>query len=180
LNMSDWGDKFIIPFISENSENRNIVSTLYSFILESQDYIDSLTFRNNQDGTIEPFLLNLYKGCLIFESLLKFLTEKYQYKIIKKGKEILPQTLGDFTRINMFTSRYAMYETNASSWQDVKAKLNRKDLEAIFTTIAKLRNYSGHDLRRSNIFNNNSDYITFVNKIVDAVLIVITKEFFIN
>lgn len=50
---------------------RSIVSCLYIFILEHFTRKRELVLRSVDGGSIEPLIIHLFKGCLVFESLLK-------------------------------------------------------------------------------------------------------------
>ena len=55
---------------NQNSHWRSLVTTFISFIIEWNDRNEYLDLRVNQ-GTSEPFYFHLFKGCVLFESLLK-------------------------------------------------------------------------------------------------------------
>jgi hypothetical protein len=63
---------FIVKKIKE-AEYRSIIPALYLYIYESEQRLLQLKIRSDRGGTIEPFVLHLLKGCLIFESLLKLI-----------------------------------------------------------------------------------------------------------
>jgi hypothetical protein len=67
-------DKLVNRFVHANLQyqtHRSVVTSLYSFVLEFKDRELQLNLRSAGGGSIEPFLLHLLKGCLIFESILK-------------------------------------------------------------------------------------------------------------
>lgn len=49
---------------------RTLATAFISFLLE-WDYLSALTVLRPAEGTTEPFFIHLFKGCLLFESLLK-------------------------------------------------------------------------------------------------------------
>lgn len=64
-------ERLFIPSILEVHKNwRSLTSTFISFILE-WDYRNVLFDIRITPGTYEPFYIHLFKGCLLFESLLK-------------------------------------------------------------------------------------------------------------
>lgn len=67
----------------DNPAFRTIITSLYTFILEYESRKLQLRLRSSVGGSIEPFLLHLFKGGVIFESLVKM-----------KGAGIGTSTLG--------------------------------------------------------------------------------------
>ena len=61
---------YVRPTAQDNA-HRSTVTALYSFVLESEDREELLKLRSSGGGSIEPFVIHLFKGCLVFESLLK-------------------------------------------------------------------------------------------------------------
>jgi hypothetical protein len=71
LTMVDIRKRFLLPSISIGKENlRSSATTFISFNIE-WDYRNLLLDIIPLHGTAEPFFLHLFKGCLLFESLLK-------------------------------------------------------------------------------------------------------------
>jgi hypothetical protein len=71
FSISDLRARFLRPSISPNHETwRSSATTLISFCME-WDYRNSLLDIRPVRGTAEPFFLHLFKGCVLFESLLK-------------------------------------------------------------------------------------------------------------
>lgn len=68
--LSQYRDSFVIPNI-QNHSYRSIFSALYVFIMEYEERKLMIKLKSSEGGSIEPFLTHLFKGCLIFESLLK-------------------------------------------------------------------------------------------------------------
>lgn len=63
--------KFLRPSLDPDQDHwRSLASTLISFILE-WNFRNSLLDVRVEPGTIEPFYIHLFKGCVLFESLLK-------------------------------------------------------------------------------------------------------------
>jgi hypothetical protein len=70
LTIGDVRDRFLKKAISAGGENlRSSASTLISFCME-WDLRNMLFDIRPIHGTAEPFFLHLFKGCLLFESLL--------------------------------------------------------------------------------------------------------------
>jgi len=71
LTMEELRRRFLRPAISPGNENlRSLATTLISFCT-SWDFRNMLFDIRPIRGTAEPFFLHLFKGCVLFESLLK-------------------------------------------------------------------------------------------------------------
>jgi hypothetical protein len=71
LKFSDIQDAFLRPAIVRGNEHlRTLVTAFISFILEWEHRSHLIELRT-EPGTAEPFFLHLFKGCVLFESLLK-------------------------------------------------------------------------------------------------------------
>jgi hypothetical protein len=71
LELSHIRENFLRPALSKANERwRSLATTLISYFLE-WDYRGELIELRPGSGTAEPFFLHLFKGCVLFESLLK-------------------------------------------------------------------------------------------------------------
>jgi len=71
LVFADIQGRFFRPAITRGSEHlRTQVTTFVSFILEWEHRSHLIELRGEQ-GTAEPFFLHLFKGCVLFETLLR-------------------------------------------------------------------------------------------------------------
>jgi len=71
LALPDVRQKFLLPALSTmNKRWRSLATALISYFLE-WDYRSTLIDLRPGPGTAEPFFLHLFKGCVLFESLLK-------------------------------------------------------------------------------------------------------------
>lgn len=70
LELVDFIKNFVDGKMKED-EYRSVIPALYLFIVESEQRLFQLKIRSDYGGTIEPFIIHLLKGCLIFETLLK-------------------------------------------------------------------------------------------------------------
>jgi hypothetical protein len=70
-NIQSLRDRFLKPAMTKEHKSwRSLTSTLISFILEWNDLNEFLDIRVNE-GTAEPLYVHLFKGCVLFESLLR-------------------------------------------------------------------------------------------------------------
>lgn len=87
LSLQQLHDKLLAPAIDGTDELRSAVMALFTFILEYQSRYRELMFVSSHGGSGESFLLHLFKGALIFETLLK---------VSAYGPEPGPGTLGNY------------------------------------------------------------------------------------
>ncbi len=130
---------FVDNFIEDNSQ-RSMISSFYSFILEYDNMRNLLKIRSTYGGSIEPFLLHLFKGGLLFESLLK----QYNKKIIKHN------TLGKILEENNIKEKYKhkKADVRANTFSDIINYNGGNVIDNYFNITAKIRNFTGHDLSR--------------------------------
>lgn len=71
FTINNLRERFLMKSISQSAENlRSAATTLISFCME-WDLRNMLFDIRPIQGTLEPFYLHLFKGCVLFESLLK-------------------------------------------------------------------------------------------------------------
>ena len=71
LQLDEVRGCFLRRAVSPGGERlRTLATAFISFLLE-WDYMSALSRLRSSDGTTEPFFMHLFKGCLLFESLLK-------------------------------------------------------------------------------------------------------------
>lgn len=159
LSIPDFVNNFVIGLINKNKNYRSIVSSLYSYIFEFNDRIKILELRSKEGGTIEPILTHLFKGGLLFESLLKYLISKYNWKVTKeKNKGKSPRMLGDFNACKDFTDKFCKFSTNSNSLKDIVAKAVNNNMQTTFSTTAMIRNTTGHNLVWDDVFKDLNNY----------------------
>lgn len=180
LTLQLFKDRFVRQNISSNSY-RSIISGLYVYILEFEERLSSMELRIDTNGSIEPFLVHLFKGCLIFESLLKD-----EYSPTQRG------TLGNYlhnplvrTDLNIARlPRYSqpVYERDSSGGYDLPRVINllsswrvESYIEKIIAITYGIRNTAGHDLTWPNVFNP-TIYKELYESILDANLWFIWKK----
>ncbi len=96
---------------------------------------------------------------------------------IRTGRR--PSTLEGFSRCNDFLTLFGLtsgdFITSAPDLQTTLSNATDDTLKTSFCTTAQLRNTSGHDLRRDDIFQNPDDYAHLINKQFNAIFFVIKK-----
>lgn len=128
--------------ITDHREWRTLVTSWITFFMEWNHRFRLLKLRV-EDGTWEPFYLHLFKGCLLFESLLKS----------EPSGQVTQETLGgilndptSYARPRLgITSRV---RTGGATLSDIlrEAPLAATDIQTDIEFTAKLRNTVGHNL----------------------------------
>jgi hypothetical protein len=117
---------------------RTLATTFLSYFLE-WDYRSTLLGVRPERGTAEPFFVHLFKGCLLFESLLKANPKRMPSKqTLGKILQELHQELGipSANNIGGTTLPLIVAELPASD----------KSVAGAITFAGKIRNTLGHDL----------------------------------
>jgi len=185
LSIQDFLERFVEPVVKDinTREKRSVVTAFYSFILEYDELSNQLQLRSAAGGSIEPFVTHLFKGGLIFESLLKhFYKDNTDPSNIIEFKQLgqIFRNSGDFRA--HFPDGYVRsgapnggYSTKADDLKvDIIDKSSADDLITAFETTAKLRNTTGHKLTWADYFPGNYDRL--FEQEVNAILFVIEKN----
>lgn len=156
---------------AKDSAYRSILTSMLTFLLEGRDLRLNLKLRSSYGGTLEPFLTHLFKGGLIFESLLK---RKYG---------TAGRTLGNYlaaakTDLHLNCQLYKrkdpyQFEELPSLMQDWK---NAEFQERTVATAYAVRNTSGHNLAWRDIFTVEL-YLELFEGIADAIFWTIKKAY---
>lgn len=166
ITLSDFTDNFVEALISSAPNHRSIVTAFYSYTLEFKARYAELKLRSTSGGTMEPFLAHLFKGGLIFESLLK-----YFYNTVAVN------TLGGIFGDGQFLRDFpAKPNTSSTSLKMVVSQANGNDWLTAFSTIARLRNTTGHNLVWDDVFNDPTNYKTCVEQQINAILYLIAVK----
>ncbi len=170
INLTDFIDKFILV-LAKDTDKHSIITALYSFILEFGDREKELQLRSSSGGSIEPALTYLFKGGLIFESLLKHL-----YPNRDNGN--LVKTLGDIYQTSNFKTDFLQsVRTSSTSLQDIISSLNNSDMQTAFDTASRLRNTTGHNLVWDDVFNNVDNFKNLYQQLANAIFFIIRTKF---
>jgi hypothetical protein len=163
--------KFVTSLIADASK-RTIVSALYVVLLEFGDRTGELNLRRGSvDGSNAPFTIHLFTGGLLFESLLK-----HFYPVTPADK----RQLGQLFRLPAFQRDFGLAQppdTSADTLQEIyDAIANRKSVDVAFSTAAKLRNTTGHNLVWDNLFSDSQRYTELFQHVVNAIFHVIATK----
>jgi hypothetical protein len=134
-------DRLFIPSINPEHKNwRSLTSAFISFCLE-WDYRNLLFDIRINPGTFEPYYLHLFKGCLLFESLLK------ENPIRKPPHE--QNTLGRvLTYLHKLLGIKPNLDFKDKQFSDVMYELDNSDesIEQSILLTGMTRNTLGHNL----------------------------------
>jgi len=164
--VDDLVRRFVIPMLSApDSSKRNVVSALYAWIFEFEDHYVKLVLRGSIQTSVLPVLFHLFRGGLIFETLLK---EHYQGHLTLGRIFNSPGFQVDFPNVAV--------TTGAASWEDIHRSLVGNSLVTAFCVTSQLRNFIGHDLARIDGFGDPVRYRDFFEQEVNAILYLISVK----
>lgn len=163
LDLQAFIGEFVMT-IARTKDARSIVTALYGFILEFEDRLQMLRLRSKEGGSIEPLLTHLFKGGLIFESLLKQLDP---------GKK----TLGEFNSVPQFLADFPRFNTSAQSLTQIIQGISDNSVQTAFNTTAKLRNTTGHNLVWDDVFNDPENFRKLYEQEMNAICYIIQKKY---
>lgn len=170
ITLEDFINKFVSVLI-QDSHTRTIISAFYIFLLETTERLIELELRSTEGSSLGPIISHLFGGGLIFESLLK---NRYPNK--DDGNPV--KVLGNVFYTNAFKNDFGQgVQTSAESLQEILDAINDNSFITAFTTTARLRNTTGHNLVWDNIFNTSVNYETLYHQIINALFYVIERNF---
>jgi len=171
ISVDNFVDKFVKKLVVEKKENNSIITAFYSYILEFDDREKELSLRSTEGGSIEPTLTYLFKGGLIFESLLKYFYPKQD-----NGSDY--RTLKDIFNTADFKSDFiTITDISASKLKEIVDAIGGNDLLTAFIISSKLRNTAGHNLVWDDVFNESDNFKKLYEQQVNAILYLIQKKF---
>ena len=166
-------DLFVKELVLTLPETRSIITAFYTFILEYQERYNNLVTRSGPGGSIEPFVTHLFKGGLIFESLLKSLYPRHPEN---RRHDTLSRVFSE----EEFQKEFGTgFKTKADSIRDIREsiKLDANDLRTAFETTARLRNTTGHKLTWEDIFDDPNNYRILFEQEVNAVFYIVQRRY---
>lgn len=178
LTLEKYVNEFVIPLM-EDREARSIITALYSYVLECSDRLIMIRLRSDYGGSIEPFLVHLFKGGLIFESLIRKLNPEVKNQ--KTGERLI--TLYGFLCDPGFKIKYDLKDIDnqfsepLDTLNEIISYCKKGDSSTIaFITAYRLRNLTGHNLARTAEFNDPEDYLHLYHQVINALFYVIAKK----
>lgn len=172
LDIGTLVDKFFRPH-ARDAAYRSIITSLLTFLLEGKDLQLQIGLRSHHGGSLEPFLTHLFKGGLIFESLLK---RKYG----ASGNTLGPYLNAGKADLSLSSKPLYKEMSTPIKLEDIPAFLQNwsgKDFHERAIAIAyAVRNTTGHDLGWQDIFTEDLYKVLF-DGIVNAIFWVIKKAY---
>lgn len=173
LDRDAFVEEFVKPLLNDLS-TRTIVSAFYTFMLEFWDRYRELCLRSAEGGSVEPFVTHLFKGGLIFESLLKQLYPN-------KDDGDPAKTLGQIFRTTAFQADFlASVSPSADSLRQAFNGITGNDIQSAFDTTSRLRNTTGHNLVWADVeyvLGDPENYRMMFEQEVNALLYVVATKF---
>jgi hypothetical protein len=176
LDLASWRN-LVETLLRGHPREWTLISALYVFLLESEDRRLELELREGTSGgSSQPFTTHLFAGGLLFESLLK-----YRYKQ-PDGTEFATVE-GPLAHCHQFSqdffggmNPFVRGDFRADTLEEIHAAIDgSRPMETAFRTAGKLRNTTGHNLVRDNIFDTSSKYVDLSRQVMNAVFYVILK-----
>jgi hypothetical protein len=174
LQRPDFTSRFVAPLL-DDKQLRTLLTTFYVFLLSYQQLMRLLRLRGSGGGSTAPFLSHLFRGALVFETLLKHLYPKND-----KGED--NATIGDIFKETAafktdYTSDFDHLGINANSIQAILADIADDMLVTSFRATARLRNTTGHNLLWDDVFRDPATFEKLHNQEVNAILYLVGKSF---
>jgi hypothetical protein len=168
ITIDRWRAAVARPLL-EGSAGRTTLCALYIFLYEYNERASEIGIRSRATaGANHAFLNHLFLGGLVTESLLKL-----WYVGPTKFEQIFADRTfrTDFTidvgvRMNTSARTLAAIEEGAAD-----------DQVSALTTAAKLRNATGHNLERDDIFDSSECYRRLYERVVNAIFYVINRKY---
>lgn len=171
-SIEQFVDGFVRPLVQQTPSNRSIVTALYTFILEYSDLRTQIHLRSSGGGSIEPFVVHLFKGGVILESILKHFYPVAQPPDQRSLGGVL-NDLNGFLR-DFPVAQPPKYSTNAGFLADITNPIAQDSFRVAFETTAKLRNTTGHRLTWDDVFADHYDRL--FEQEMNAIFLVIHRH----
>jgi hypothetical protein len=176
LDLGSWRN-LVETLLRGHPKEWSLISALYLFLLQSEDRRLELELRDGSSGgSNQPFTVHLFTGGLLFESLLKRYYKQADGSEFRTVEGVLARS-DQFSRdffggMNPFVGG----DFQANSLEEIHAAIdNDRPMETAFKTAGKLRNTTGHNLVRDNIFDTSDKYLDLSRQVMNAVFYVILK-----
>jgi hypothetical protein len=165
--------KFVVASL-ELPGGPSIVAAVYSFILEIDDRMTEVLLKGSRiGGSISPFITHIFKGCLAFESLLKQYYPDQNHPLVDR------RTIGTIFGYPQFQAEFnldARPMTGTDSLGNILSSILAYDVGTAFRVVGQLRNTTGHDLSRDDVFSAPEDYARLCGQVVNAILYLIEAK----
>jgi hypothetical protein len=173
LSIHSW-QGFVRNLIADPT-TRTIISAIYVFLLKFEDRRQELLLREGSaGGSNQPFTVHLSTGGLIFESLLK-----HCYPTNNDGNKNR-KLEGVWKYTALFLRDFSLCDpppASAESLREIHEAIEGStSMETAFSTAAKLRNTTGHNLVWDDIFSTPAKYVDLFQQVMNAILYLIARK----
>jgi hypothetical protein len=152
--------------------NRSIVTAFYVFLYEFRARYRELGLRSHATGGSSlPFILHLLKGGLIVESLLKH--------FYPNNGGIPNETIGAVFQTRQFLREFllaASPHTRATTLAEIYVSISGNTVLSAFSTTAKLRNTTGHNVVWDDVFDDPEQYRRLFEQEMNAIFYLLTTK----
>jgi hypothetical protein len=169
ITLDELRSSFLRPIISSpEAHKRTLVTAFISFIAEwkySTKVIDLI-----RQGSREPFFMHLFRGCLLFESLLK----------AQSKKPVTKNTLRQILQHDLFAELGLInVDVQESDFNNIIAGLRpTMEMPATINSVGKARNTLGHNIVWITTDLNVTTYNLLVKNVAAACLHAVSKLYF--
>jgi hypothetical protein len=143
LTVDQVRQNFLKRAVGDKKEWRTLVTSMITFLLEWSSLSELLELRTGE-GTWEPFYVHLFKGCLLFESLLK----ENPSAILSPTEDSLGAILNCNATIRHALGLKESITTGDIVLSEILSNLGKStsSFKSDIEITAKLRNIFGHNL----------------------------------
>lgn len=174
FNMKELKELFLFRSLKESSTWRSAATAFISFILEKESRRKEFKIRSADGGTMEPFFMHFFKGCLLFETLLK-LSPRWR----GDNRGTIETVIKDEVIIQLLEIDKG-YKCGGLSFDQIVQKNKMwlldeiRSNDRIIWTAYGIRNTTGHSLSWQTCLNVN-DYMSLSDDILFSIFLVISK-----
>lgn len=174
ISTDEWVEKVVEPLLIGQS-GRTLLCAFYVFLYEYRDRLKEIQLRTGAQsgGANHPLLNHLFLGGLVFESLLKRFYDR---------ATTLDQIFNDNPHRRAFRADFGITEERSlnvgiRNLSTIEGIASTSGMVAAFETTAQLRNATGHNLERDNIFDQPALYTALFSQVMAAILYVVSVKF---
>lgn len=166
MNVDRFLDEFVLHnYQAMNNGFRTIITCFYAFIHEFHTRQSQMLLRSSEGGSIEPFITHLFKGGVILESLLKFLSPGDSVGTLKQAINAHATQLS----IDRSLLRGGMGLPGIVQIMDQMDSDGTNYHNNCYSVAYALRNTTGHKLQWPDVFDEDV-YVRLCRKSIGAIL----------
>ena len=167
LTLADWAE--FVEQMLDTPQQRTILCTLCVFFYEFRERMRELEIRDGINASNHPFYSHLFLGGLLFESLLK---QFYQGDTLAPVLNAAKTDFGILPSVQLKTSAHG-----TTPFSDIHGSIAGNDVVTAFSITAQIRNTTGHNLNRDQIFDVPSRYSDLFQQVANALFYVVSRKY---